>query len=124
MGCPTKQRSRKPRVEQTRRRWPTRGSAAGQGARPTKSSQAATKWAGCNTFWSSFSLAFSSQLVDVCQNLRNRAIEVSRYLLSHFNRSVQSLSQWGIFHDRDQVLDGLLTNPQRQIILALRYYDR
>src|SRR5437879_8292482 len=49
IGCPTKQHSRNQRLEWTRRRWPTRGSAAGQGARPTKSSRAATNCAECNT---------------------------------------------------------------------------
>ena len=64
------------------------------------------------------------EFVNVSQNLRHRAVEVRRNLLSHFHRLIQRARQRRIFDDRDLVLDGPLTDAQRQVILALGDYQR
>src|SRR6202167_881929 len=53
------------------------------------------------------------ELVDVSQNLRYRAIQLRRNLLSHFGRLVERLRQRRILHDRHLILDGLLFDAQR-----------
>ena len=53
---------------------------------------------------------------------RNSAIELSRYLLAHFRRGVKPACERRVLYNRHTVFDGLLPNPQSQVVLALRYY--
>src|ERR1700678_4023307 len=60
------------------------------------------------------------QFVDVSQNLGHRTIELRWNLLTNLGRGVQRLRQRRIFDDRHLIFDGLLFDPQREVVLALR----
>ena len=62
------------------------------------------------------------QTINVSEDFGNSPIELGGNLLAYFRRGVKPACERRILDDRHTVFDGLLPDPQSQVVFALRYY--